>query len=193
MPAVAFNTPISVDLQVLQESNPPMLRRHFLKSMLAFAGLVLAPGLSCSTREGRQWQELDMEPSVDILTPLVIAYLSGVLPKETKAQGRILCVLSGRMRQLLNGLSDRERENMNRLLWLLDFPLSRVLLTRSFRGLERRPIRELEELLDTWRRSDLIALRLAYQGLHELVMASWYGWEDAWSTMAYPGPPRIGE
>jgi len=46
--------------------------------------------------------------------------------------------------------------------------------------------------LDRLRDSHIGLLRAAYDALHQLVMAAWYGNPRAWPAIGYPGPPELG-
>jgi len=45
--------------------------------------------------------------------------------------------------------------------------------------------------LGRWQHSRLALLRSAYDGLHQLVLAAWYGNSRAWPAIGYPGPPSL--
>jgi hypothetical protein len=47
-------------------------------------------------------------------------------------------------------------------------------------------------MLARWQASRVSLLRSAYGGLHQLLLAAWYGNPLAWQAIGYPGPPRLG-
>ena len=57
------------------------------------------------------------------------------------------------------------------------------------RGTRRRPTRSAR-FLDRCRDSSSALLRAAYDALHQLTFAAWYGNPKSWPAIGYPGPPR---
>ena len=53
-------------------------------------------------------------------------------------------------------------------------------------------VAEVGAFLDRWRTSGWALKRSAYDALHQLVLAAWYGSARAWPAIGYPGPPKIG-
>jgi hypothetical protein len=50
---------------------------------------------------------------------------------------------------------------------------------------------DVAAFLERWRTNRWLLLRSAYDGLHQLVLAAWYGNPRAWPAIGYPGPPAI--
>jgi hypothetical protein len=47
---------------------------------------------------------------------------------------------------------------------------------------------QLAGFLDSWRLHRFALLRQAYQGLHALILGSWYADPSSWAAIGYPGP-----
>lgn len=50
---------------------------------------------------------------------------------------------------------------------------------------------ELSRFLQRWQNSSLLLLRSAYQALHALINAAWFGNPASWSALGYQQPPHI--
>jgi hypothetical protein len=50
---------------------------------------------------------------------------------------------------------------------------------------------EIAGFLERFRYSNIAQLRSAYDALHQLIMASWYGNTQSWTAIGYAGPPRL--
>jgi hypothetical protein len=51
---------------------------------------------------------------------------------------------------------------------------------------------EVDAFLARLRDSRIELLRAAYDALHQLVFAAWYGNSGAWTAIGYDGPPMLG-
>ena len=81
------------------------------------------------------------------------------------------------------------QEEITQLLFLLRIPVSRLLLTGFWSSWDDIQPQNIEKFLSQWRDSKLNLLCTAYHGLHDLILASWYGNPKSWSSIHYPGPP----
>jgi hypothetical protein len=77
------------------------------------------------------------------------------------------------------------------LFGLLAFPPARVALGVRSAWQDADPA-DVEAALQRWERSRSRLLRSAYDGLHQLILAAWYGNPRAWPAIGYPGPPALG-
>jgi hypothetical protein len=50
---------------------------------------------------------------------------------------------------------------------------------------------DVAAFLDGWRTSGFTLLRSAYDALHQLVFAAWYGNPRSWPAIGYAGPPAL--
>jgi hypothetical protein len=88
------------------------------------------------------------------------------------------------------GLPPAVQGEVQQLFGLLEFPLTRQVVA-GVGPWDRASDGEIAGFLQRWRTSNALLLRSGYAALHQLVMAGWYGNDEAWSGTGYPGPPRI--
>ncbi len=88
------------------------------------------------------------------------------------------------------GLPPAVQGEVQQLFGLLEFPLTRRLVA-GVAPWDRASDSEIAAFLQRWRTSNAMLLRSGYAALHQLVMAGWYGNDEAWPRIGYPGPPRI--
>lgn len=85
------------------------------------------------------------------------------------------------------GLPLASQAELRQLFDLLQQPLARMAL-----GLrppwQDASAEQVRAMLERWRYSRLALLRSAYQGLHGLLYASWYGDPASWQAAAYQQP-----
>lgn len=88
------------------------------------------------------------------------------------------------------GLPPASQQELRQLFALLQQPLARRLM-----GLQpawrEASAEQVASLLQGWRSSRLALLRGAYQGLHSLLYAAWYGDERHWAAIAYQLPASM--
>ena len=88
------------------------------------------------------------------------------------------------------GLPLASQAELRQLFDLLQQPLARMAL-----GLrpawQDASAEQVRAMLDRWRYSRLTLLRSAYQGLHGLLYASWYGDPASWQATSYQLPASM--
>lgn len=89
------------------------------------------------------------------------------------------------------GLSPASREELRELVTLLALPPVRLLAGVSAPWHEAAPP-DVRRFLDRLRESPFMLMRSAYDALHALTFAAWYGNPRAWPAIGYPGPPPFG-
>jgi len=89
------------------------------------------------------------------------------------------------------GLPLAVRSELRYLFGLLRFAPARMLVAGVWAPWSRADRAQVERFLSAWRNSGIAQLRSAYDALHQLTFAAWYGGERAWPAIGYPGPPRI--
>ncbi len=121
---------------------------------------------------------------------IAAAILDGVVPASGPARDAALARAVQGVDVAIAGLPPAVQGEVSQLFGLLEFPLTR----RFVAGVgpwERASVPEVAAFLERWRTSNATLLRSGYQALHQLVYAGWYGANDAWPAIGYPGPPRI--
>jgi hypothetical protein len=92
----------------------------------------------------------------------------------------------------VHGLPLEVQGEVHQLLGLLRFPPTRALVAGIWHPWHAASREEIAAFLDRWRYSNVSQLRSAYDALHQLIMAAWYGNGKAWPAIGYGGPPRLG-
>ena len=88
------------------------------------------------------------------------------------------------------GLPLASQRELRGLFDLLQQPLARRALGLS-PGWQQATAEDVAAMLQRWRFSRLLLLRSAYQGLHSLLYAAWYGDAHSWGGIAYALPDSI--
>jgi hypothetical protein len=111
--------------------------------------------------------------------------LAGALPNN----GAALDAAVRGVEVAIAGLPPAVQREVQQLFGLLELPLTRRVVA-GVGPWERASDGEIAAFLERWRTSNVLLLRSGYAALHQLVMAGWYGNDEAWRRIGYPGPPR---
>lgn len=167
-----------------------MQRRTFLALGLTGAAALAAAGLwSWLRRPGAASDAANATTA--ILAAIVPAMLDGALPASGLERTAAIRETVDGFGRAVAGLPPATRDEIAQLFTLLALPVGR----RVFAGVERpwheADPAEIAAFLDAWRDSGWALKRGAYDGLHQLVFAAWYGNPRAWGAIGYPGPPAL--
>ncbi len=168
-------------------------RRSFLAAgvigslALATAGWLKGPHAPPS-RVARRALDADGDA---IVTAVVPALLAGVLPPAAEDRTDAIVQTVTAIDTAIAGLSPFAQGELQQLFTLLALPPVRV----AFAGItapwpEAAPA-DVRRFLDRLRDSAWLLPRSAYDALHQLTFAAWYGNPQAWPAIGYPGPPAI--
>lgn len=91
----------------------------------------------------------------------------------------------------VSGLPPAVQAQVHQLLGILRFPVTRALVAGIWDPWHRADRAQIAAFLQRWRHSNVAQLRGAYDALHQLVLAAWYGNERAWTAIGYAGPPSV--
>jgi hypothetical protein len=134
---------------------------------------------------------LDGDANV-ILVALAPIMLAGALPSAPAERDDALRETLSGVNVAVAGLSPRQQRELDDLFALLTLAPSRWSLARMTTSWQDASRDDVERFLDRLRESRIGVLRAAYDALHQLVMAAWYGNTRAWPAIGYPGPPELG-
>ncbi|POZ60413.1 twin-arginine translocation signal domain-containing protein [Chromobacterium alticapitis] len=166
-------------------------RRRFLQAgalgvaALALAGYVAAPagdvpvadaGVALRWLNGRDAQ------IVSALAPVMLG-LRGLPVRD---------IVAG-VDRAVAGLPPATRAEIRQLFDLLGNRWARRWLAGVGAPWARVSEAELELFLQNWRDSRFLLLRSAYQGLHQLINAAWYGNPASWAAIGYQQPAYVME
>lgn len=164
-----------------------MERRTFLTTALV-GSAALALGVNLYEADHIKVNKaLDSEHRL-LFSVLLPVFLDGALPEVEKlrieAQNRTLDAIAHTI--LL--LPEDGQAELEQLLGMLENRLGLLVLTGSMTPLMMRKPDELIDMLEYWRNSFLELMVTAYQGLRELVLASYYSSPEHWSRLNYAKP-----
>ncbi len=168
-------------------------RRQFLKAGLA--GSLALAGLGAWYGIHRGMQQADgagfTRNEAALMAAVAAAVLAGMLPADPVARREALGRTVTAMGEAIRGLGASAQKEIGELFGLLDFPLTRGILTGIWGGWEQARPEEVQAFLQNWRHSRFTLLRSAYGALHDLSLGAWYGQAEAWAAIGYPGPPAV--
>lgn len=128
----------------------------------------------------------------DILHAIVPVLLAGALPTEPAARVTAIDETMVALGAAIGGLPAAAQAELAQLFALLSLPPVRLAVARVDAPWAKAAPAQVRACLDRFRGSPLILLRAAYDALHQLTFAAWYGNPRAWPAIGYPGPPVLG-
>jgi len=93
--------------------------------------------------------------------------------------------------EAIAGLAPRAQKELRDLFTLLTLPPARWSLAHTTAAWQDAAPADVERFLERLQSSRIALLRAAYDALHQLVLAAWYGQARAWPAIGYPGPPSL--
>lgn len=169
-----------------------MQRRTFLTLGIAGAATLAAAGWWAALRNrADRTMALDVDART-IVAAIVPAMLEGALPQPGRERTAAIMETVVNVDRAIQGLPSFAQAELGQLFSLLSLAPAR----RAFAGVaspwSEAGVDEVAAFLDRWRDSGWALKRSAYDALHQLVLASWYGNARSWVDIGYPGPPQIG-
>jgi TAT (twin-arginine translocation) pathway signal sequence len=173
-------------------------RRELIKTGVAGAAVLALANCARSNNPAHSPFE-DPSYPYKVLTPgdratvaaIGSALLLGALPADPAAHATALIEVVRGVDIAAAGLTPAPQGELQQLFGLLSFPLTRGFATGIWSSWDDAAPADVAKFLESWRFSGVMLFKTAYQALHTIVMASWYGNNASWATIGYPGPPRI--
>ncbi len=173
-------------------------RRQFIKTGmvgalwlgLASSGMALT---GCGQKEHPVCTDCEwLSPSDQILLVAIIpVMLWGALPMTGKGRNAaIQSVLSGFDTTVIH-FSPAVRKEIRQLLDLLQFPVTRIILTGVTSPWHQEDALGIRSFLTRLQTSRISLFRSGYYALHDLIVGAWYANPDSWKRISYPGPPAL--
>lgn len=156
-----------------------MNRRQWIGSGVAATLLVAA---------GALYESPLKDSDRDILAAIGPVMLAGSLPPGDDA---LRAFFEG-FDTAVAGLTPSVQAEIAQLFTILRVAPLRMLATGVMRPWHRANRDEIASFLNAWRYSGIAQLRSAYDALHQLSYAAWYGNPRSWPQTGYPGPPNLG-
>ncbi len=151
-----------------------LTRRKLLLGGLAAAGALAA---------GDVFYEFSSDDDRVIIAAIAPVMIGLEVPAQDVVRGFDVAVA---------GLPLEVQGEVHQLLGLLRFPVTRALVAGIWHPWHAANREEIAGFLERWRYSNIAKLRSAYDAMHQLVLAAWYGNDTAWTAIGYAGPPRVG-
>ncbi|MCK8047236.1 TAT leader-containing periplasmic protein [Shewanella sp. 1CM18E] len=123
-----------------------------------------------------------------LLSVLLPVFLDGALPDVAALKRDALHRTLDAIEHTISILPLDTKAELEQLFEMLEGRLGLLILTGSVTPLMMRNQSELVDMLQSWRTSYLDLMVTAYQGLRELVMASYYSSPEHWSRLHYAKP-----
>ena len=125
-----------------------------------------------------------------VIAAMVPAFLDGALPDGANRAVAIAETVDA-VDGAVAGLPPATQAELAQLFGLLTFAPARLALAGLADDWPGASTDAVAAALGRWQHSRLTLLRSAYDGLHQLVIAAWYGNPRAWTAIGYPGPPSL--
>lgn len=168
-------------------------RRTFLAAgamgalALATAGWLKGPHAPAS---GIARRALDADAEA-IFAAIASVMLDGALPAEPEARAEALGETMAAIDTAVQGLPASAQSELAQLLTLLALPPVRVAFARIGASWQRATPADVRAFVDRLRASSWTLPRAAYDALHQIIFAAWYGNPRAWAAIGYGGPPPL--
>ncbi|MCZ6522717.1 MAG: hypothetical protein O7A68_02480 [Alphaproteobacteria bacterium] len=178
-------------LDLLRPSRRELLKTGVLGcAALAIVGLAAGAWARAQPIEG-DFTFLTPEDRV-IVAAIAPVMLAGALPaggaERASAEAEVVLGVD----RAISGLAPATQAELRQLFDLLGLGIARVLVAGLWPSWDEAGAEDIAGFLERWRTSRFDLLRSAYLGLHELIIAAWYGNPRAWPGIGYPGPPELG-
>ena len=166
------------------------------------AGLAGGAALTLATL----WRGRDADPVADpaqeplarlgtaapaIFAAIIPVMLDGALPQPEAARREAVAETLVNVGRAIAGLPPAAQDELADLVALLGFGPARLLLARVGPPWSQASPAEIEAFLARWRQSGFTLLRSAYDALHQIIYAAWYGNPRSWPATGYAGPPKL--
>ena len=174
-------------------------RRTFLVVGLAGGATLAAAYWLHRTRErapvtGANAALAALDPAAPaIIAAIVPVVLDGALPVDPADRRAAVTETVANVARAVSGLAPAAQKELAELFSLLSLPPTRVALAGMKAPWAEASPEAVAAFLERWRTSGWMLLRSAYDALHQIVFAAWYGNPRAWPSIGYPGPPILGQ
>jgi hypothetical protein len=137
----------------------------------------------------RQVLDADAEALFGAVVPVLLA---GALPADSSARRAAVAETLAGIDTAIAGLPPSAQQEIGQLFALLALPPVRLSFARVGAPWQDASPDDVRRFLDRCRESTFLLPRAAYDALHQLTFAAWYGNPRAWPAIGYAGPPTLG-
>ncbi|WP_263078960.1 hypothetical protein [Endozoicomonas sp. Mp262] len=177
-------------MEKIKNNQPDNLsRRNFIRqsslglTLLAFSGscsLVISNDSQALTTGKDAWLTREDHAFFSATLPVIIG--------APLAEHKVLNLFIHTIDTYLKTLPPISQQEFRDLLALLTSPIKGA-ITGVWKKWEHASRHAIEHFLEGWRTSSLELLKKAYGSLINLSLMQWYGLEQSWPDISYPGPP----
>ena len=170
-------------------------RRTFLKVGVAGACVLVA----ARVLDREVFAQDDKPGSLDLkkiankdavcIAALAGSVLKGALPADPAAYLVAINEVVEAFDRTVAGLSPAIQREVEELLSLLTFSISRRLIAGVSKPWDEASAADVTNFLSNWRHSRFALLQQGYQALVRVIVACWYGNPLSWGKINYGGPP----
>ena len=129
------------------------------------------------------------EKDAEVICALAPAILAGGLPDDAAERERAIQEVVTAFDRTVLGLSPAVQKEVQQLLSLLTFSLSRRWIAGLNKTWNEASAADVKTFLHDWRNHRFQLLQQGYQALARVIIACWYGNPRSWQTIGYAGPP----
>ena len=165
-------------------------RRTFLVTGALGVAALAAGGWLHTRRGGARAGSALGNQGRTVIAAMAPAFLAGALPDDATRAVAIAETVDA-VDGAVAGLPPATQAELAQLFGLLAFTPARLALAGLVADWPDASTDAVAAALGRWQHSRLALLRSAYDGLHQLVLAAWYGNPRAWPAIGYPGPPSL--
>lgn len=126
-----------------------------------------------------------------VMAAVARGVLDGVLPADSGALDAALRSHLQRLDDTLAAFPLATRAELSQLFTLLATPPGRLALTGLGPRWETATVAEIQQALESLRRSTLSLRQQAYHALRDLTNAAWFADPSSWAALGYDGPVNI--
>lgn len=127
-----------------------------------------------------------------LFAAVIPVLLAGALPAAPAARDAALAETLAGVDVAVSGLPPAAQAELAQLIALLALPPVRWSFARVTSPWRDASGAQVRAFLDRCRDSSLALPRTAYDALHQLTFAAWYGNARSWPALGYDGPPVLG-
>jgi hypothetical protein len=172
-------------------------RRTFLVAGLAGSAVLFTAWWMRSTHQ-RELPPGALAPlaTLDAEAPAIVAaivtvMLDGALPSAPSERAATVRETVANVARAVAGLPPAAQKELSQLFSLLALAPTRIALARVDSPWAEAQPGEVAAFLDRWRTSHWKLQHAAYDALHQLIFAAWYGNPQSWPAIGYAGPPAL--
>ncbi len=126
-----------------------------------------------------------------IMTVIVPVLLAGALPTAVAERNAATAETLTNIDAAIAGLPLAAQMELAQLFALLAFPPTRITFAGVTATWQEANPADVRAFLDRFRASSWALKRSAYDALHQIVFAAWYGNPRSWLAAGYDGPPAL--